>query len=398
MSKVDLYELGVKLLGDEPPRLGTLRDVINQVNATLAQSRAPTQGAATAAGGADPRPRVSLHKPRQGSPISGMREQAAAGVAARPLLQPDAASSFDVTPATGRPIIHAAHVPRRNAPASVPVAQHVASGTPSPEHGHARAKRHADRVTAAELPSLLATATPDGMRDEQALQAVFIRANDDGRYKAPLAGIPAGAEAHVALWYRTVSSLRNVASFASGRAGATNQDRNIQNHPVRRAAMAGESDMGRDGETRVGAAIEGTWRRIRRPGGKAAAPVGDIAYSGAAGGGAADGATIIGAIVTATLAVATEQLAAREQPPGRDGTQLGGVPVPGATPDRPVYTRIVTDQSPIPTMVTNHDALTSATVNMLAQHQASMPTAPTGLNNHLVPPAPGVPAPGSYQP
>jgi hypothetical protein len=137
---------------------------------------------------------------------------------------------------------------------------------------------------------------------------------------------------------------------------------------------------------------------MQRPGGKADATATDITYSGAAGGGAADGLGVIGAIVTATLAVATEQLAAREQPPGRDSSQLGGMPGPGATPDRPLYTRMVTDQSPIPIMVTNHDALTSATVNMLAQHHASMPTAPIGLNNHLVPPAPGIPAPGSYHP
>jgi hypothetical protein len=250
-------------------------------------------------------------------------------------------------------------------------------------------------VIAAELPSLLATATPDGLRNEHAVPAVLIRANDDRRYKTPLAGIRAGAAVHAALWPRTVSSLRN----APGGAGALmNQDDKTQRYLVRPAAMAGVAGMGSDGETPVGAAIEGTWRRIQRPGGKAAARVGDIAYSGTAGGGAADGSTIIGAIVAATLAVATEQLAAREQPPGRDSSQLGGVPVPGAMPDRPLYTRIVTDQSPIPTMVTNHDALTSATVNMLAQHQASMPTAPTGLNNHLVPPAPGLPAPGSYHP
>jgi hypothetical protein len=151
MSKIDLYELGVKLLGDEPTqgevdttaiRLGTLQGVINQVNAALAQSRGPVQGAATAAGGADPGPRVAarvaLHKPRLGSPLGGMREQAAAGGAARP-LRPDVAASPDLTPAAGRPIIHAAPVPSRNAPAPVPVVQDVASGMP--ERGGARAKR-----------------------------------------------------------------------------------------------------------------------------------------------------------------------------------------------------------------------------------------------------------------
>ena len=143
----------------------------------------------------------------------------------------------------------------------------------------------------------------------------------------------------------------------------------------------------------AGAVIERTWRRLQRSD-RADVAAGDAADSSAA---AMAGFGVIGAIMTATGAAGAPS-ATRGQPPGRGPSLADGMIVPGATPDRPLYTRIVIDQSPIPTMVTNHDALTAATVSTIAHHQSAMPTAPTGLNNNLVPPVPGVPVPGSYLP
>jgi hypothetical protein len=131
-------------------------------------------------------------------------------------------------------------------------------------------------------------------------------------------------------------------------------------------------------------ALIDVWRRIKAP--SKAEPV-----SFAMG---ASGGRIISAIVTATLAA---QQAQNGSLPAQEFA-AGGQKIPGATPDAPVYTRMVPDHPAVPVQVANADALTNATIDTLARHQSAMPTAPTGLNNNLVPPAPGVAAPGSYHP
>jgi hypothetical protein len=438
MSEIDLYEIGTELLGDEPAegevnataiRIGTLQGMIDHVNAALVHSSKPTQRAATAGmATVVSRMNASAGAPHQAPFVhatGGMTEHEAVG-AAVPKPRPNAVLFPDLVPAGAQTIIQAAHAPSRNLPTSVPMVQWLAPAELL-ERGHTGAEMRVDRITAPAFFSLLAKAGPD--RDEHAPQVAFVHADEDMLSPAAAsqrpgvpetlrdgipanvvdlpqdpfpwraAGIAPGAKTCAVFRQKAAGGARDTDRFARTGANALiGQADGAQSHRTMRAEMSCEAGRAWDDGAGVGAMIEGTWRRIQRPDGKAETAARNAAYLGEAGGSGAVGLGAIGAIVMATLAVAAEQLAAREQTPGRDTSLPGGAPVSGVTPDRPLYTRIVADQSPIPTMVTNHDALTNATVSTIAQHQSALPTAPTGVNNNLVPPAPGVPAPGSYLP
>ena len=349
-------------------------------------------------------------QPRHTRAMSGMPDQEAAG-AVLPPARPDPVLDPGLTPAAALTIIQSAYAPSGEPRASVPMAWDLASAGRL-ERRRAGAERQADRITAPGLADLLAKAGPDRARGGHAWPAAFTRADEllsqkpggglaagtvefrQDRFSWRAASIEPGATMSAPSRQTAAGGVRDADRFVRPGALIGPADEGPSHHPMpampREARRKGQSKAG------IGAMIEDTWRRLQRPGGKAAAAAGDAAFSGAAGGGG-DSAAVLSAIVTATLAAAAAQLAARE-PPGHDPSLPGGLHAPGASPDRPVYTRIVIDQSPIPTMVTNHDVLTNATVSMLAQHQSAMPTAPTELNNSLVPPAPGVPAPGSYHP
>ena len=120
MSEIDLYEIGRKLLGDEPAegqfdttaiRLGQLQGIIDQVNAALAQRSGPTERAA-AAGMVTAPDRVSKEAgaPRQArlARLHGMKDQEAAGAVLAP-ARPDPVLDPDLTPAAALTIIHSAH-------------------------------------------------------------------------------------------------------------------------------------------------------------------------------------------------------------------------------------------------------------------------------------------------
>ncbi len=423
MSEIDLYEIGAELLGHKAAegaadraaiRLGALQAVIDQVNAVLVQNNRPAQRGTKKAGRA---PHQGIFMPSMGGKT---KLEAAGAIVSSP--QPDDMLPADLVPPVSLTSIHPVPESRSTPIVLVPMGQDPEAARSLPDPVDTDAAMAAKPLTTPEFFSLLAEVGQGGMGEAHAMPALFARSKDlpataswsqaleaPGAFHASMpanvvklppdpfpwrvAGIGAGPETPAPLRKKAAGDVVDRGRFART-GGPTRRAVEGASHSIVPAEMSRGPDRAAGG----GGIIEDTWRRMHRSGGKAGAVAGDSAYLIEAGGSGADSFGVIGAIVTATLAVATEQLAARDQPQGRAPSSPNHAPVPGSAPDWPLYTRIVTDQSPIPTMVTNHDALTSVTVNMLAQHQSAMPTAPTGLNNNLVPPAPGVPAPGSYHP
>ena len=111
MPKIDLYEIGTELLGDEQvdatiARLGTLQGVIDRVNAALM-----TRGGLTPAVALDRGDKEAgvLRQPRPARLLSGVGGQAAGTAPPWPARVPSAG----LTPAAVLAVIHAAHAPGR---------------------------------------------------------------------------------------------------------------------------------------------------------------------------------------------------------------------------------------------------------------------------------------------
>lgn len=409
MPEIDLYEIGTELLGGEQAdatiaRLGTLQGIIDRVNAALAARGGLTPAAALNHAN---KKAGTLRQPRQPRPLSGAADAQTAG--APPPPQPVHVPFAGLTPAAVLTVIHAAHAPGRQPRTSALAAQDLVMGELL-GRGRAGVAIQAGGIAVPEAGRLLGKARSDGMEDERSPRALSRKTGGAGaffngslteRVELPRDPFPWRAVGLEPEAKRRVPSRQNMAGGArnagglfrigalTGRSDGTSSRRDV---PLGLMHETGRADV--DGAN-AGTVIALTWRRLQRLG-RADVAEGDAAYSRAAGMGAG-GFGAIGAIMTATGAAGAPS-AARGQLPGRGPPLADGMIVPGATPDRPLYTRIVIDQSPIPTTVTNHDALTSATVNTIAQHQSAMPTAPTGINNNLVPPVPGVPVPGSYLP
>jgi hypothetical protein len=388
MPDIDLYQIAVELLGDEQAdativRLGTLQGVIDRVNAALATRSGPVPAANKEAG--------TLRRPLPARPLSGTADRQAAGTVPS---QPARAPAIGLTPAAVLRVIQAAHAPNRRPRALAPTVSNELLE---------RGGTQAGRIAVPEGGRLIAKAGPSGMQDSRGLQALsrklggadeFLTGDLARKIALPrdpfpwhAVGVEPGAKAHEPL-QQTAAGARDAGGLV--RIGTLTGRTDRAPMPTRLLHKTSKVD---EAGAHAGTVIERTWRRLQRSGGTEIA-AGDAAYLSAAGMGTG-GFGASGAIATATKAAAVPW-AARGRPAG-DPSLADGMTMPGATPDRPLYARIIIDQ-PLPTMVTNHDVLTSATVSAIAQHQSAMPTAPTGMNNNLVPPAPGVPAPGSYLP
>jgi hypothetical protein len=359
---IDFYDIGAALLRDEPPRFEALQSVIDRVNASLARRAGdpfyfapPTEGAA-----GKTRRRIGFMRG-----VPGVTDQPSARkLAPSSVTQTDALTLFSTPHARSEPPMPIG-MGRNFAPAALPVGGlpvgfllpvgGLQAGLPLPPGLPPNPKPQTgpgERIIGPEFLRLLAQAGPEA-RDDHALPPSAILPQDmRSQWPLPrsLGGAVPTSDAAV------LSPQRGVPS------------RGIETPNVAPPARA----------------LIDVWRRITAP--SEAEPV-----SFAMG---ASGAGIISAIVTATLAA---QQAQNGSQPAQEFA-AGGQRIPGATPDAPVYTRMVPDHPAVPVQVANADALTNATIDTLARHQSAMPTAPTGLNNNLVPPAPGVAAPGSYHP
>jgi hypothetical protein len=349
---INFYDIGAALLRHEPARFATLQSVLEQVNAKLTRAGdsyfvlPPTEESSR-----------KRRRVRFGRGVRGMTDQAADAERADQnsgLTHADALALFSVAHAQSRaaePVSMGRDFALAGRPADLPAAQ------PPLLRPNNQGDGVAGRISGAEVLRLVAQASPEV--DDHTLPAASILPQD------------------------ALPQMRGIAENVSNRGPLSRFVPTVRNEPGEGAQIR-VKDSARHGRN-AGAMIDDVWRRIKTP---TKAESGDAAAYGADDG----GARLVGAIVTATLAAQQVQLSGRVPEPAP------GSRIPGATPDAPVYTRMVPDHPAVPVQVTNADALTSATVHTLATHQSAMPTGPTGLNNNLVPPAPGIPAPGSYQP
>jgi hypothetical protein len=349
---IDFYDIGAALLRDEPPYFsGALQSVIDQVNKILVGRAGDPLSFAPAV-------EESAWKARRRMRFMHFLP----GVVDRPARLEPTDHKPGFTPAAVLRMIGDAHAQRDLPvpvalgvpPARLAVGGRAPGGEPPGGQPHPRAPSVArpnsstrastsERMTGTEFLRLVAQAGPQ-MRGDHGLSAALILPQEK-RPQGP------GAAAH-----------------SPGQGGP---------------GRAREAQRGARGRPDAGAMMD-VWRRIKTP---AQAGRGDAPFAGVSG----SGVSVISAIVTATLAAQQAQ----NQPVQDAARQTGML---GATPDAPLYTRMVPDHPAVAVQVTNADALTGATIDTLARHQGALPTAPTGLNNNLVPPAPGVPSPGSYHP
>ncbi|HEY1857600.1 hypothetical protein [Acidocella sp.] len=365
---IDFYDVGAGLLRDEPPRFEALQSVIDRVNARLARrvgdpfyvALPPTEESASKM-----RRRIRFMRGVQGA----TDQPSARKLAPNSVTQADALALFSTPPTRreppapvgmGRNFVPAVPpagglpagflLPARRLPVGGPQA-----GLPLPPGLPPNQKPQTglgERITGPEFLRLVTQAGPE-VRDGHALQPSAILPQD-ARPQLLLPRSPGGG-------------------VQTPGAAVPTPKRGVPSRGIKTQNITPPAN-----------ALTDVWRRIKVP--SQAEPV-----SFATG---ASGARVISAIVTATLAA--QQAHNGSQPAPEFGAR--GHKIPGATPDAPVYTRMVPDHPAVPVHVANADALTSATIDTLARHQSAMPTAPTGLNNNLVPPAPGVAAPGSYHP
>jgi hypothetical protein len=347
---IDFYDIDAALLRQEPARFAALQSVIEQVNAKLARVDDSHFALLSSVEPSGKKRRIRFRRGVRGvtdqtaEQNSGLTQADALALFSLPRAQSGAAELVRIGRDFALPGLPAGR------PADLPMA-----ALPSWLRANKQRDGVAGPISGAEILRLVAQAGPEV--DDHALPAASILPQD------ALPQMPGAAERG--------GSRGPLSRFVPA----------VRNGPGEGAQirLMGPAHNGR----KASAMMDDVWRRIKTP---AKAESGNAAY------GADGGARLVGAIVTATLAAQQAQFSGRAPEPAQ------GSRTPGATPDAPVYTRMVPDHPAVPVQVTNADTLINATVNTLAMHQSALPTGPTGLNNNLVPPAPGVPAPGSYQP